>query len=120
MSKKMNFIVPLMVYPFDVMASIGQSDGELKKDLAKYNIEWNDNFKIVGKGRFIMTDKNQSLIRLLNYPDTNEMYGFLQHEIFHCVTHIMNRIGMKFKLHTSDEAYSYLVGYLTEKIYDKL
>lgn len=119
-SKKLNFIIPLVVYPFDVMISIGQTDAELKKIIEKTTTEWNDNMKCVGKGLFYMTKENQSLIRLWNYPTTNEDYGTLQHEIFHCVTHILDRVGMKFVLQKSDEAYSYLVGYLTTEIYKRL
>jgi hypothetical protein len=115
--KKLNFIIPLIIYPFDVMVSLGQSDKALKADLLKYDIEWDDNIKCVGKGRFVLFFTNQSLIRLSIYPKTFEDYGALQHEVFHCVTMVLDRIGMKFIPRKSDEAYSYLIGYLTTEIY---
>jgi hypothetical protein len=118
--KSLNFIIPLVVYPFDVMFSFGQTDDELKKCLGKYNVEWDENMKCIGQGRFVMTAANQSLVRLYNYPESCEEYGSLQHEIFHAVTHVLDRIGMKFVLLKSDEAYSYLVGYLTTEVYKKL
>jgi hypothetical protein len=102
------------------MVSIGQSDEQLKKSLKPYGIEWSDSMKCSGMGRSVMLDTNQSLIRLYNYPENNLDMGTLQHEIFHCVTFIMDRIGMKFKLMQSDEAYAYLIGYLTKEIYDRL
>lgn len=119
-SKKLNFIIPLVVYPFDVMISFGQTDEELKKVIESKNVKWSDNMKCKGKGLFYMTKDNQSLIRLWNYPVTNEDYGTMQHEIFHCVTHVLDRVGMKFKLYTSDEAYSYLIGYITTEILKKI
>lgn len=119
-SKKLNFIIPLVIYPFDIMVSFGQTDEELKVSLKKYGTEWEDKMICVGKGRFYMNEMNQSLIRMNTIPETCEDYGTLQHEIFHCVTWLMDRVGLKFKLLSSDEAYSYLIGYLTTKIYIKI
>lgn len=119
-SKKLNFIIPLVVYPFDVMVSLGESDEDLKKAMQKFNVDWSDNMKCVGQGLFYMTQQNQSLIRTWNYPKTPEDYGSLQHEIFHCVTVLLDKMGMKFIPLKSDEAYAYLVGYLTTEIYKKI
>ncbi len=120
-NKSLNFIVPLVVFPFDVMISLGESDEQLKKQLSRFHgCEWDDKMKCVGLGRFFMNETNQSLIRLWNYPKNCEEYGTLQHEIFHCVTHICDRMGLKFKLGVSDETYCYMVGYLTAKIYEKI
>lgn len=119
--RSLNFIIPLVVYPFDVMCSFGETDDELKKKLSKYHgCEWDDLMKCSGQGRYVMLPNNQSLIRLWNYPTTPEEYGSLQHEIFHMVMAVMDRIGMKFIMLESDEAYSYLIGYLTKEIYKRL
>lgn len=120
MKKGINFIIPLVVYPFEIMVSIGQSDEELKTSLGKFNCDWDDKMSCVGNGRFYMNGENQTLLRLLDYPETNFELGTLQHEIFHCVTHILDRVGMKFILSKSDEAYSYLIGYITTEVYSKL
>jgi hypothetical protein len=121
MAKKvLNVIIPLVVYPFDVMFSFGETDEQLKKSLDKVGCEWSDKMEYTGMGRFCMNEKNQSLIRVYNIPKTCEDYGTLQHEIFHAVTYIMDRVGMKLKLHTNDEAYAYLIGYLTAEIYKKI
>jgi hypothetical protein len=119
-NKRLNSIIPLIVYPFDVMISLGQSDQELKKSISKFSIEWDENMKCVGAGRFILLPTNQSIIRLSDYPETCEHYGALQHEIFHCVTMVLDRIGMKFIPLKSDEAYSYLIGYLTTEVYKRI
>jgi len=119
-SKSKNFIIPLVVYPFDVMVSLGETDDQLKNVLTKLNVEWEDLMKCEGKGRFIMNGKNQSIIRTSFYPKTCEDYGHLQHEIFHAITFIMSRVGMKLKLLQNDEAYAYLICYLTTEIYKKI
>lgn len=115
-----NFIIPLVVYPFDVMVSLNQTDDELKKELSKIGVEWNETMKCSGKGQCVMTPDNQTLIRLSIYPVYNEDYATLQHEIFHAVSFILNDIGMKLVINESDEAYAYLIGYLTKEIYNKI
>lgn len=118
--KSNNFIIPLVVYPFDVMVSLGETDEQLKSKLKPFGVSWSDDMQCIGIGRFCMNEKNQSIIRLKHYPKTPQDFGCLQHEIFHCVTHLLNRMGMKLILLKSDEAYAYLVGYLTEQIYNKI
>lgn len=116
--KKLNVIIPLVVYPFDIMFSFGETDDELKKAFSKYHLDWDENMKMRGQGRYWMhLETNQSVIRLWNYPETPADYGTLQHEIFHAVTFIMDKIGAKFELSKSDESYAYLIGYLTTQIY---
>lgn len=118
--RPLNFIIPLVVYPFDVLVSIGQTDEELKKVMSKYDVEWSDNMKLRGAGLFYMTERNQSMIRMRDFPSDNVGLGYLQHEIFHATTFILDRIGMKMILLKSDEAYAYLAQYLTVEIYKKI
>lgn len=124
-SKKLNFIVPLIVYPFDVMVSFGESNEEIDKHLKKYGLTSDDvslatyTSKTV-QGRTVMFASNQTLIRLNQIPKTDIEFGNLAHEIFHAVSYIMHRIGMPLKIKKSDEAYAYLISYLTEEIYKKL
>ncbi len=118
-----NFIVPLVIYPFDVMVSMGESDEVLFKKL-RSTVDENDlhiaQYKDDNcKARAVLFTSNQPLIRMKNIPKTNKDYGDLQHEILHLTCFIMDRIGMELVVTKSCEAYAYLVGYLTEKIYDK-
>lgn len=123
--KQINFIVPLVVYPFDVMVSIGESDNKLGKRLKKCGIKddgtmwrWKNNHTT--QGRSCLFDTNQGLIRLRKKPKSTIEFGQLQHEIFHYVTFILERIGMELVVMKSDEAYAYLIGYLTTEIYKKI
>lgn len=120
--KRMNFIIPLVIYPFDIMVSFGETDKQLKKALKKAGSEWDDSMSLApnGRGRFCMNPRNQSVLRMPVIPVTVEQYGTLQHEIFHGVTFIFSRIGIKLVILKSDEAYAYLIGYITEQIYTQI
>lgn len=120
-----NFIIPLVVYPFDVMISMGENDSSLFKKLRSTNVGEHElvNAKFdgdIGLGRYCMFECGASLIRIRNYPKSNSDFGNLQHEIFHAVVSVMWRIGMKLEIYVSDEAYAYLTEYLTTEIYKRI
>lgn len=121
--KSKNFIIPLVVYPFDVMVSLGETDVEVVNRLNKFGIDTSDNsmwnFEENGIGRCIIFPTNQLLLRLAHYPISNEDFGTLQHEIFHAVHFLMRKLRMKLNM-KNDEAYAYLIGYLTTEIYEKI
>lgn len=125
MSKSQNFIIPLIVYPFDVMVSVNQTDDELLKSVKQFGLNRNDISEILNlhetvKARTLMLlTTNQTFIRLKSKPKKTSEYGTLQHEIFHAIDFIFRKIGISLSA-DSDEAYAYLIGYLTEKIYEKL
>ena len=48
-------------------------------------------------------------------PQTAEDMAFLSHEIFHVANAIMENVGSELT-DSSEEAYAYLIGYLTKKI----
>lgn len=126
MAKKLNFIIELGIYPFDVMVSFGEKDKELFKMLAEtYYMTAEDIADAAYStkkctGRAILFSGNQSLIRMRQIPETPTEKGVLAHEIFHVVTFIMDKIGSKLEIGTSDEPYAYLTGYITKKIYEKI
>ena len=119
----MNFIINLEVYPFDVMVSIGETDEAVVKHLVKKGVpltECNKHLiEINGKGRSLMFPTGQSLLRLPKKPETNFEMAVLQHEIFHIVQFVMHKVGITLS-DDSDEAYAYLIQFLTLKIYNKI
>lgn len=125
MSKAQNFIIPLVIYPFDIMVSVGQTDDELLKSVKQFGLNRNDISEVLNlhetvKGRTLMLlETNQTFMRLKGKPKTTIEFGSLQHEIFHAADFILRKIGISLSA-DSDEAYAYLIGYLTEKIYEKL
>lgn len=119
------FIIPLIVYPFDVMVSIDETDKVLLKRLIKYGnteTECQPLFRMSNtcRGRYFLLPSNQSVIRLIQEDNKYNILETISHEIFHAVTYIMNTLGGKLKLAVSDEPYAYLTGYLTKEICKRL
>lgn len=119
--KPVNFIIPLVVYPFELMVSIEETEEAFKKNLEAFGPEYNPSLALISpeRGRAMLFSCNRSLIRLEKRPRTPREHGILAHEIFHIVDFYMNRIGMKLK-RSSFEAYAYLLGYITEEIYKRI
>lgn len=119
------FIIPLVIYPFDVIVSIDEDDNILLKRLLKKGIKEKDckPFIKMSKnvvGRAFILPSNETVIRFKTLEDKSEMAGNIAHEVFHAVTFILERVGVKFDLNISDEAYAYLIGHLTTEIYKNL
>lgn len=116
------FIVPYVVYPFDLMVSFGHTDFEIERLLKKYNIQYEGadwQMAEFGTGKCTMFTSGQTLLRLPQKPFTNEEYGTLQHEIFHAAEFLFTRIGLTHSI-SCGEAYAYLIGYITKEIYKNL
>lgn len=118
----MNFIIPYIIYPFDLMVSFGQNDWQIEQLLKEHNVTYEGaEWQMVqfGNGRCCMFTSGQTLLRLPKKPKTNSDYATLQHEIFHAVEFLFHRIGIKHSIDCG-EAYAYLIGYITEEIYKRL
>jgi len=123
-----NFIVPLVIYPFDVMFSVGESDNKLRKTLKKrlvkeaFESAYSDDFLLgfnpdsieAGQTLFI-NGHRQTIIRLGENPS----HGVVGHEIFHAVSMILKYLKMPL-CSENDEAYAYLIGYLTDRFYSNI
>lgn len=113
-------VISLVIYPYDVLVSFGQSDEDLKKDLKKLGVKWEERFSTPADYDGYFTHlKGGGLLRLIDYPKTPKQYGHLQHEIFHAAETCLQYLGFKLT-DDSCEAYAYIIGYLTEKIYTKM
>jgi hypothetical protein len=104
------------------MVSIGETDEQLFKAVKKYGITDLEGISLQEgvQARFIQYPDGKCLIRTRSKVNNVVELARLQHEIFHAVTLILDRIGIKFCLLSSDEAYAYALQYLTQKIYEKL
>jgi hypothetical protein len=120
--KTVNFILPLIIYPFDVMVSMGETDEQLKKTIKRYSVTEKelDEISLIGSGRYCLFECGASLLRTKTIPTSAFDFGVLQHEIFHATVSVLWKIGMKLEINVSDEAYAYLAGYLTEQIYKRI
>jgi len=122
---KIAFNLSLIIYPFDLRFSFNETDNEvfdfmnknLKSKIDIKNIQYESDFS----DAFLFIDvSGAGLIRMRYIPSTPKCYNLLQHEITHYVYFILSeRISMKHNRKTT-EAYSYLTGYITEKVYEKI
>lgn len=115
MKKQHDFIIiPLHIYPFDVLVS-RQSTKDLTaklKTLLPEDVHHEIEEAIAkDKGRTTMFSSGQSVIHLLDFNS-----GIIAHEVFHVVDFLMTRLEMPL-VHENQEAYAYLLGYIVEKIH---
>ena len=119
--KKTFDVIPLVIYPFDVYISINQTDNELKKSMGGQDMTDSEglfNLPETTAARCVMLPSNLTVIRFKIGDEIR--HDHIAHEIFHAVTFIMERVGMEFIVMKSDEAYAYLIGYITKKVYEIL
>lgn len=116
--KGRNFIIKGTVYPFDIMVSHNQTETQLKKELKKYKIPYDEilNMAETAIGRAVMLDTNQIIIRFRG--ELTE--GVIAHEAFHATSMLLSRIGVQLEIGISDEAYAYLLQYIVNEISNEL
>lgn len=123
--KKLNRIIDFPGYPFSIMLSFGQSDKELIRSLKPYNLG-EDNMKEAlrwsptNRGRCVQFSTGQTLIRMPAIPKTPTQLGTLSHEIFHSVSFVLDRVGVKFMMDVSDEVYAHAIGEITQRVHEIL
>ena len=119
----MNFIIPLVIYPFDIMVSIDESDKQLAEELKKFGIKKNllgaISMPKTGSGKCIMFESNRTLIRLKRGNDKNLFISKIAHESLHAVSFIFQVIGIKLT-DESEEAYTYLLDYIILQILNRI
>lgn len=117
-----NFIIKLFVYPIDIMVSFGETDKALTRRLSKYDLGEDPTVEYGGTQLAYtrMYINCQTLMRFKNTPNSIKDYAVIAHEIFHAASLIMGKIGMPLELYKSDEAYAYLIEYITFQVYDNL
>lgn len=118
------FTISVPIYLIDVIVSFGETDAEVKEYLTSIGLTKKEvkpsMLKDKSDGIALMYSNNNLLLRLKKLPETYYYLGVLHHEIFHVVTLIMNKLSMKFELYKSDEAYAYLLEYITVEIYKEI
>lgn len=128
MKKSYNFIVPLVLFPFDIMFSIGQTNKEFDKALFDrlQKCDYNS-LKETEKTIFEMPDNHrgrcahnfeggQTIIRIKGIS-SSEDHGTLAHEIKHAVDYILwHHLGIKPKKN-NEELFAYTIGYVTDQVY---
>jgi len=116
------FIIDCQVYPFQIFVYFGQDRKQLYKTLQKIlpksSLKTLKTFEF-NSGKSVMFPTGQTLLWLNKKPNSINGLAKLNHEIFHCACFILERVGIVYS-ESSDEAYAYLIQYLTKQIYNKL
>lgn len=120
--QNINFSIDLIIYPYLIEFSIGETNDKLKKELKKrlspaafqmaFQDDWLLTFQDGGGKCFLLGGHGQVIVRLSKNPTP----GTVAHEIFHAVEMIMEFLKMPLCAN-NDEAYAYLIGYITEQYY---
>lgn len=129
--KSQSFIIPLVLYPFDVLVSIGQTDQEFQRTLRRHlppsclkDLETDPVILNLGESNLARTVNfetgHQTAIRFKKHPTTTRDHGIIAHEAFHAAAFVLMRMSIPFEIGKTDEVYAYLLDYIVEKIYDRL
>lgn len=107
------------------MVSINQTDKQLGTSLKRRGVTEHVpaliNYGINCPAKYAFWNKESMfLIRMKELPTTSRHFGMLAHEICHIVSWALETLGFKLKCSSSGEAYAYLTGWITEKIYKEL
>lgn len=116
-------VISIDIYNIDVLFCCGSKEEleqALKKHLDKEDAK--DAYTVMVRdirdntlGRSAILNSGQTALWIQDINDK----GTIVHEIFHVVCYIMERSGISL-CHESDEAYAYLIGYITNKVIDIL
>ena len=117
------FEIYIDIYLNNLVVFFGENRKNLHKKMAERLTKDDlDYFKGLNfqRGKAVgFNDAGVTILWLNKVPDSVDCLAVLNHEIFHCVCMILERVGVKYS-EDSDEAYAYLIGHLTRKIYEKL
>lgn len=115
----MNKIISIDIYDRDVMVHFGEKK-HLKARLSKiFGCEKSSEIvSMIGgeeKGKSFLLPGGQMILYMPNLPKDIKGLSVLAHEIFHIANYTLEKAGINLTS-DSDEAYSYLIEFLTKKI----
>lgn len=124
-SATMNFKMYCELYDFTLYVCIGKPDAAMRtylKPIEKYG--YNHDVYVCNESGFTGSFETflrgtTGLLWVGRAITDPEAHGILAHEIMHATFAILRRSGMKFS-QKSEEAYTYLAEWITEKIYRKI
>lgn len=123
MAKRLNVIIHVPIYFCNVVFSLGETDkqfvdscmeykGVSKKEVSALELEGS-----LGRCTWLKKPDYSSIaLRVKIFPSDPDSYATLQHEIFHATHFILDKAGIKLCDH-SDEAFAYLITFLTKEVY---
>jgi hypothetical protein len=121
------FVVETPPYPFSIVFSVGQTKAGFNssmKSMGNYDLsDIDDFFSESNAGQTCNNTEDNFVVVMLRY---NSNHGAIAHEIFHAVSFIMSRAGIRLcsltddRICSTEEAYAYMIEYVTDKFYEKI
>lgn len=123
MVKSKIFKVTVDIYPLVLAVIVNATNEESYKTLVKLNVDEKCaramDLSDTEAGKANIFDRSLGVIRITRKLNTPEFHATLNHELFHIVIEFLKDMGIILD-DNSEEAYAYLIGYLTTEIYKKL
>ena len=110
-----HFLIDYVIYPFDLLVSICESD-EIVRDILKEKLpeEHHGEIDVIfadSEARAVRFPNGATVIRFVNDPSP----GLIAHESFHAVEFLMDAIEVP-----TGEAWAYLLQYIVNSITNKI
>jgi hypothetical protein len=120
----MNFLIDCLIYPSDIVVFVDSSNKEIKKTMRKHGYDDKDISQVLSKLKKCVNARcemmKDGLVFIFLKSNVKDFYSKVCHESFHATTFILDRVGVKLKLGISDEAYAYLMGFITAEIFKNI
>ena len=123
MNKKRFFLLKGIIYPYDTVVCLGVSKEEILQYMEKNYIdsltsEDKDALEMPlnTKGRTLRLKNNAYILWTKYFPVNVEHFETLNHEIFHTSDMMLRKAGLSLS-DDSDEAWAYMIGWMTREIY---
>lgn len=127
------FVINIPLYNQDIIVSVNQSDVSFAKDVVNIGLTSIDDPSFKSVIEPFLNKETYTMARTAYYESTGAIalriydldvlsiqgLSIVVHELSHVTSFIFERIGMAHNSHT-DEAYSYLIGYITQKFYENV
>lgn len=102
------------------MVSLEQTDEQLKRSIQKHGIEWFEELEMNGAGKCAIDYETQiCVVRLKHYPESAFDWSVLTHELLHAIFRSFRDLGLHL-CEKSEEAFTYMMGYLTFEVMKKI
>ncbi len=110
--------IPIYDHSIFVMFDVADSDIIRYFDIAKY--ERNQYDEVIdrepGDAGLTHIMPNGNVVMVIHKGTDETFDNVINHECFHATHFILDRIGMKFEIGVSDEAYAYLNAYIIDQV----
>lgn len=113
--------IELHIYPFPIWLSVAQSDDDFIADLIENGLLVPPNFieDSLYYAKVWTSSRGDVIFRISSYPENYYQIGAIAHDALHCVISILHLAGLELN-DGSEEAYTYLLGYIVTKITELL